>query len=272
MSAIAFLIEQTAVALYIFIGVGVVWHFRRWVQAGYALRSSYYELERDFARQRRSSALFVVILLFEAGLFVVGVQNFVAPVLREDQEVQRAMAAVDPDQQILVGGDGIFATSTPPAIIQRPDIDDSDIELGVDTGGVIFITPTPTFTPVGTIEPNAPAPVGCSSPNAMLQIPANGMRVFQVTPIRGTAFVDNFSELKLEISGPSTLGQFATLATDPMQARELTTLYQFDPNPYEPGTYQFRLVVFDTSNTVMASCQITIYISDPIPTATPLAP
>ncbi len=271
MNAIAFLIEQTAIGLYILIGVMIFVHFRRWVQGGQSIRASYFELERDFARQRRANAFFMMIVFIELGLFVVAVQNVVAPILREDEEVIRAIAAVDPNQQILASGDGVFATSTPPAIIQPPDIDDSNVDLGVDTGGVIFITPTPTFTPVGTIEPNAPAPIGCSSPNAMLQIPANGMRVFQVIPVRGVAYHENFTELRIEVSGPSTLGQFAPIFSDFVAAEELSTLYQFDPNSYEEGIYRFRLAVFDTNKLVVASCDIQIFISDPIPTATPLS-
>jgi len=51
---------------------------------------------------------------------------------------------------------------------------------------------------------------------------------------------------------------------------EMGELGQFVPSFYEPGTYQFRLIVFDTTNAARASCTVTIYISEPIPTATPL--
>lgn len=270
MSAIAFLIEQTAIGLYILIGIGLIIYFRRWLQGKQGMRSSYFELERDFARQQQSSALFVMLILLEVGLFVVAVQNIVAPTIREDQEVLRAIESANPAQRIVAGGDGVFATSTPPAVIEPPSIDDSGIELGIDTGGVIFVTPTPTFTPVGTIEPNAPAPLGCESPYATLQIPANGMRVFQITPIRGVAYHEDFSEFRLEIAGPTTLGQFGMLSSNMAPAEELATLYQFNPNDYDPGTYQFRLVIFNLNKDIVASCQVTIYITDPIPTITPM--
>lgn len=270
MSAIAFLIEQTAIGLYILIGVMLIVYFRRWLQGKRGMRASYFELERDFARQQQSSALFMMLILVEIGLFVVAVQNIVAPTMREDQEVLQAIEAVNPAQRIVAGGDGIFATSTPPAVIEPPSIDDSGIELGIDTGGSIFITPTPTFTPVGTIEPNAPAPLGCESPYATLQIPANGMRVFQITPIRGVAYHEDFSEFKLEIAGPTTLGQYGMLSSNMAPAEELSTLYQFNPNDYDPGTYKFRLVVFNLNKDIVASCEVTIYISDPIPTLTPI--
>jgi hypothetical protein len=271
-TAITFLIEQIAVGLYIFIGVLIFMQFRRWIRAGQELRAANFDLERDFAREQRSSAFFMMVIFLEIGLLVVGIQNIVAPILREDQQVIQAIAAVDPARQIIADGDGIFVTNTPPAVIQPPGIDDSDIELGVDAMGVIFVTPTPTFTPVGTIEANAPPPIGCNSPNATLQIPANGMRVFQITPIRGTAFADNFVEFRLEIAGPQTLNQYAPFHSDPNQSPELSTLAQFNPVGYQEGTYRFRLQVFDTTQLAVASCEVTIYITDPIPTATPLAP
>ncbi len=270
MSAIAFLIEQIAIGLYILIGVALIVYFRRWLQGKQAMRSSYFELERDFARQQQSSALFMMFILLEIGLFVVAVQNIVAPTMREDQEVLQAIASANPAQRIIAGGDGIFATSTPPAVIEPPSIDDSGIELGIDTSGVIFITPTPTFTPVGTILPDAPPTVGCESPYATLQIPANGMRVFQITPVRGVAYHEDFSEFRLELAGPTTVGQYGMLFSNTTPAEELSTLYQFNPNDYDPGMYKFRLVVFNLNKDIVASCEVTIEISDPIPTLTPI--
>ncbi len=271
MSTIAFLVEQTAFALYIFIAIGVIWHFRKWVISGYELRATTFELERSYARERRANAFFALLLFAEFGLVIAGVQNVVAPTIREDRAVVEAMNAADEsDMNQEAVADGVFATSTPPAVVQPPNIDASGVDLGDDPQQQIFIRPTETFTPVGTIEPNAPEVLGCSNENATLQIPANGMRVFQTIPVRGTAFWPEFSEFKLEIAGPQTLGQFTPWYVDPVPAEDLSTLTQFNPDGYEPGTYQFRLTVFDSTAMLVASCQVTIYISEPIPTATPL--
>ncbi|MFW5748804.1 MAG: hypothetical protein ACOCYT_04240 [Chloroflexota bacterium] len=270
MSSIAFLIEQVALGLYIFIGVGLVWAWRRWVNARYAYRATTFELERDYAREQRSGALFVFIILVELGLVVAGVQNVVAPTIREDRAVMQAMARAEPVAEVQ-SLDGVFATSTPPVVLEPPNIDASGIELGDSAEVAVFVTPTLTPTPVGTIEPNAPAVLGCDSPNATLQIPANGMRVFQVITVRGTAYAEDFASFKLEVAGPETLGQYSVIYEDYTPAEQLTTLYQFNPDPYEPGTYKFRLAVFDTTTTLVEACEVTIYISRPIPTPTPLS-
>lgn len=270
MSAIAFLIEQTAIGIYILLGVGMIVYFRRWLQGKRGMRSSYFELERDFARQQQSSAWFMMLILVEVGLFVIAIQNIVAPTMREDQEVLLAIESANPAQRIIAGGDGVFVTSTPPAVIEPPSIDDSGIELGIDSGRQIFLTPLPTATPVGTIVPDAPLPIGCESPYASLQIPANGMRVFQIIPVRGVAYHEDFSEFRLELAGPTTLGQYGMLTSNMAAASELSTLYQFNPNDYDPGTYKFRLVIFNLNKDIVASCEVTIYIENPIPTQTPL--
>ena len=44
------------------------------------------------------------------------------------------------------------------------------------------------------------------------------------------------------------------------------------PLNFERGDYRFRLTVFDNTQTLVALCEISIRISDPPPTPTPLAP
>lgn len=271
MSTLVFFVEQTAVALYIFVGVGMVWYYRKWLLASYEFRSAGYELGRDYARQRRGAALFAVLLLAEGGLLVLGVQTVVAPTVREDRAVAAVMQPMSQTINNDTAQDGEFATSTPPAVVDLPEFDTSGIELGVDDGFVVFVTPTLTPTPVGTIEPNPPPLIGCDTEYASLQIPANGMRVFQPIRVAGVAYYDDFSQFKLEIAGPETLGEFWVLDSVPFPADQLSTLSQFDPDVYDPGTYQFRLTVFDTTDTLVASCQVNIFISRPEPTPTPLA-
>lgn len=269
MSAIAFLVEQTAPALYIFIGLGVLIYLRRWLIAHREYRATTFELERDYAREQRSGALFALVILMEIGVGVVGMQQVVAPTVREDMRVAAAVAQAEVPQEEQSGG--TFATSTPPAELEPPSIDSSGVELGESDDMDVFVTPTLTPTPVGTIEPNAPEPVGCNTDNAFLRKPVSGMRVLGIIDVLGTAYWEDFSSYKLEISGPETLNQFVVFDTSVMPVEEDGVLSQFDPDPYEPGTYDFRLTVFDTSATMVASCQVTIYIARPEPTATPLA-
>jgi hypothetical protein len=264
-SAVVFLIEQTSNGLYILLGIGILWYWRNWIEARRAYRATNFELERDIARDQSVNAVTGMVLLAEVVLIVVGIQQVVAPTVRADMELQ-GMVVVEEVTQ----GDGEFATPTRPAPSGQIPVDPSGIDLGGQEVRAIFITPTLTPTLVGTIEAGAPEPIGCAEPNARLLIPANGMRVFQTIRVTGSAFVDNFSSYKLEINGPATLNQYAVIDEGTIPVMEDGTLSQFNPAPYEPGTYLFRLTVFDTTTDLKASCQVTIYISEPIPTPTPL--
>ena len=86
----------------------------------------------------------------------------------------------------------------------------------------------------------------------------------------GTVFADQFSYASIEISGPSTLGSFQVIDEQHVEVRERTEFGQFVPAPYEAGEYQFRLMVFDITNALKASCLVHIYISEPLPTLTPV--
>jgi hypothetical protein len=266
MASLVFLVENIAIGLYVFIGLGIVWAWRRWGAARQEYRETYFELERGMARDRVANAVTVVILLMEAALFVLGVQRVVAPTIRAQDERFEQMA-IAPE-------DGTFSTPTP---FQRGDaaIDDSEVRNRIDATDpalAIQITPTLTPTPVGTIVPNPPEVVGCDTENASLQIPTNGLIVFEPIEVIGRASVDNFAFYRFEIRGESTLNEFAILSEYTQPLAELGSLGQFTPSFYEPGEYQFRLNVFDINGDVRATCMVNIIITDPIPTPTPLAP
>lgn len=263
MTTLIFLIEQLATGLYILIGVGLLLALRALARAQAELRATHFELEREIALYARKNALTTLLLLIEAGLIVLGVQRVAAPYLRDTFDVTIAIAQVQ--------SDGEFRTPTPQPVTGGIVIDASGVQLGEqDPAQLIIATPTLTPTPVGTIVPNSPAPIGCDTPGATLQIPANGMIVFEPLVVRGTANTDNFAYYKFELNGPATFGNFAPLAQYTSPVPEPGALGQFVPAPYEPGRYQFRVIVFDITNTPRASCTITIFISEPIPTPTPL--
>ncbi len=262
-TGVVFLIEQAALGLYLVLGGLIVYVIWRWLRANRDYRGTYFELERENARYQRGSAFTALILLVELSLVVVGIQRVVAPTLR-------ASLTNQPTRQIALVSDGQFRTPIPPTF-SAAVIDSSNVQLGaVDPAQQIQPTPTLTPTPVGTIVANAP-PAVCDSPDAQLQIPANGMIVFEPITVVGIATSDNFSFYRFELKGESTSGNFATIGVDGTQATtQLGELGQFVPSFYTPGEYQFRVSVFDTTNALRASCSVTIYISAPIPTPTPL--
>lgn len=263
LTRIVFLIEQIAPGLYLLLGVGLLLSLRAMVRARHGLRSTQFELERGMARSDRSTAATSALLLLEALLIVLGMQRVVAPYLRTTEAFDIQIAQI--------AEDGIYIPPTPRPAAGGVVIDTSGVILGNQgDSNIIIVTPTLTPTPVGTIVPNSPAPVGCDTPNATLEVPANGQIVFGPTIIRGTAYGENFAFYKFELNGPSTLGSYAPITQYTSPLETLGDLGQFVPSPYQTGEYRFRLIVFDTTSSVIASCAVTIFISDPIPTATPL--
>jgi hypothetical protein len=262
MTTLVFLVEQLALGLYILLGLAILLTVRRWLRAQQEFRSTYFELERDLARSARSDAVTTLILLVEAVLFVVGIQQVVAPTIRSTSNITVASADVITD--------GSFSTPVP-VFNQGVQIDASGVNLTPDNlVQRVLATPTLTPTPVGTIVPNAPAAIGCNEPGATLQIPANGMRVFEPIRVIGTAFMDDFAFYRFELAGAFTNGSFGPLEDHTQVVEQTSELGQFVPSFYEPGLYQFRLSVFDITNTMGPSCTVNIYISEPIPTPTPL--
>lgn len=264
MSTLFFLIEQWATGLYFLIGGLILYFWWRLARAQRQVRSTHFELERDLARYERSNLLTAMLLLVEAGLIIIGVQRVVAPHLRQVMDVPLLVAQVQED--------GTFYTPTPAPVLGEFAIDSSGVQLGeVNAADQILPTPTITPTPVGTLVPNSPAPIGCDTEYAWLEVPANGMIVFEPAVVRGVAWFPDFAFYRFELRGPSTGDEFAVLPGNSDQAvQTVGDLGQFVPAFYTPGEYQFRLSVFDQTQMSRASCAMTIYISAPIPSATPL--
>ncbi len=262
-ASLVFFIEQIATGLYIVLGVLLFLALRWWLRANGAYRATHFELEREVARYNRSNAGTVVVLLLELVLIIIGLQQIVAPTLRGTLNLEVSLVSI--------AEDGDFRTPVPSPPSGGLVIDPSGVQLGeVDPASQILPTPTLTPTPVGTIVPNAP-PAACTSPEATLAIPANGMVVFEPITVVGVATTENFSFYRFELKGESTSGNFAIIGVDGTQAVPVeAALGQFVPAYYQPGEYEFRLTVFDITTAVRASCTVTIYISDPIPTPTPL--
>jgi len=262
MRAIFYLLDWLAYPLYILMGVIILWHLWRFFQARSEISASYFELERDLARQRQANALTIIVMAFELCVLLLGVQLQAVPYLEAERSLDEQRSEVAEVPQ-----DVPFMTDT-----AAPAAGGLNLNVGTPLGvnaDTIVLTPTLTPTPIGTIIPNAPPIEGCADDRAYLQIPTNGLRVFEPRVIRGTAYADEFSQAKIEISGPSTNGQFVVIHTITQPVRELADFSQFVPSLYEEGEYQFRLMVFNTAANIVAFCRVTIYISLPPQTATP---
>ena len=267
MNSIAALIDQVAIGLYVLLGVAAIWYLQKWGAARFEIRATSFELERGYQRELSGVYFASLVLLVEGALFVFGVQSVVLPQVREDEAIRDAARALINDAVVL----DTFATPTFAVPDANPQIVDPVDPASLGGAPVQDVVATPTNTPtlVGTIEPNAPEVMGCNTPNAKLEVPANGMRVFEQIPVIGTAFIDDFSSYRIEIRGPE-IQNFAVLDEGIVPVAEQAALSQFNPAPYQRGTYQFRLVVFDTTTALAASCLVTIYITDPPLTPTPI--
>jgi hypothetical protein len=262
-----YLLDWLAIPLYILMAVVIVYQGWQFLQARQQLRASFFQLERDLAGNRQANAITTIIVALQFSILLAGVKLQAVPYLESERDLDELVA----QQQAAVGQvvDGDFRTPT------LPPANDAglNLEVGTPLGGVSdtgFVpTPTLTPTPVGTIIANPPTTQGCLDDRANLQVPANGMIVFYPTTVRGTAFTDNFSSAKLEISGPSTNDQYVVVDTIINPIQQMSEFSEFLPSTYEPGRYQFRLTVFDITNTLVASCMVNIYITDPPLTATP---
>lgn len=262
MTTIIAFIDQTAIGIYFLIIAGILYALYRFIRWRGEYRSTYFELERDLSRYRQSNAITAVVILIEIAVIVAGIQAVVVPELQSDQEIEEIVAAAEIN-------DGVFETPIPATPAGGLNIEPEELPSSNEFTGQIQATPTLTPTPVGTIIPADPVD-GCDNPEAQLFIPANGMRVFQPIPVIGTAYTDQFAYAKIEIDGPSTFGNFQVIEDKSTEVRDRSEISQFVPAGYEPGEYQFRLMVYDVTNTLRAYCLVNIYISDPFPTATPL--
>jgi hypothetical protein len=248
MSPIFSFIERIAPGLYILLGLGAVVFFVRWRKARQTYLDANFELVRDLAGQQQNRMFIRWFAFFALAIAVVFIQQFLAPSLALNQ--QAAATATE------IGTIFITTTSQPAG-----DVDIGDLVSGNSSDPEA--TPTVEHTPVGTIIPNAPPPQGCDSPRASLQIPTNGMRVFETIEVTGTANAENFASYKLELSGPGTSNIFAVISQSTTPSPDPGVLGQIVAMAFEPGEYQFRLTVFDTSNTLVAACLVNISISTP---------
>jgi len=257
MTSFIFLIERIAFGLYILCAGGILFMARRLYEARKDLTNSQFKFERELALVRQATAITFGGLLIEFVIGVWAVANLMAPTLR-DMQVGEGTDITGPTR---------FVTSTPAA----------NAPVVLDTGGAVdnsndpFATPQPTATAVGTIIPDAEDIVGCARDSAWMLIPGNGQLVFEATTIWGTASISNFAFYRFEIRVIGSGTDFAPLPGDYTTPVINGPLGDILPFQLPEGDYRFRLVVFDSTQTSRAVCEITIHISAPPPTPTPLS-
>lgn len=247
------LIENLATGLYVISGFLLVWNLRiLWLARG-ELQYAQFGLEKELAERRGGKALTMVILMVEAIGAVWAISNISSPAWSEGLPYPTPTAMIT------------FATGAPPGSGVGSGI---NIQNTGPTDIAIPATFAPPSTPQGTIGPRD-SRSGCDPSHAWIEYPANGMYIFQTEDIVGTASIDNFSKYRFEIRSIDS-DQFSVLPDDHSTPVLNGKLGNFVPFYLLPGEYRFRLVVFNTNSEVAARCEITVWVTDPVPTATPI--
>ena len=255
MGAFISLVENLAYGLYVLAGLVLVLQLRAIFIARGELRFAQYGLEKELAEQRGGRAITLLLLMIELMVAVWAISTLASPTWNDGI----------PDTPI-VNADRDFRTSTP---IGGGSLD-IDANAGPTAGPGILATAPPPSTPIGTIGPSEPRR-GCDPDVAWIQIPANGQFIFEEMDIIGTANSPDFSKYRFEIRGMEE-DQFSVYTptdfTSPVVDGVLGRVFPLFLIP--DREYRFRLMVFNNINEVVGSCEITIWITDPQPTATPI--
>jgi hypothetical protein len=115
--------------------------------------------------------------------------------------------------------------------------------------------------------PGYPDFSGCETGEAFIMSPANPGGASGLTPIYGMATTEDFAFYRLEISGPQTNSNFAIIVDSNQAVPQTDIIGELDSNKYHPGEYKLRLSVYDTTNTLQASCTVILYINTATPTS-----
>jgi hypothetical protein len=257
-SELVFFIKKIAFGLYILSAGGILYTMYRLQQARHDLSESQFKLEREHALVRQANAITFGGLLMEFALGVWAIANLMAPTIRDIRLGGTSGGTASLER---------FLTSTPannPPVVL--DTGGSNVE-----GPAPFATPVPTATAVGTIVPDAPDIVGCPRDSAWLLIPGNGQLLFEATTVWGTATISDFAFYRFEIKPMTAGAEFAPIGGDytvPVVDGPLGDILPFN---FPTGEYRFRVAVFDNTTMMRAVCEVTIFISGPPATPTPIS-
>jgi len=257
MTSLVFFIEQISFGLYMLSIGGLLFMAVRLRRARRELAISQFKLEREHAQVRQATAITLGGLLLEFMIGVWAITNVMAPTIRDI----RLSDTIDTNRPL-----ERFVTSTPAS---NAAINLGSGEISSDDV-ILFKTPIPTNTPVGTILPEAADIVGCPEDKAWLYIPANGQLLFEATTVEGTANIADFAFYRFEIKRVGLDSEFAPIGGDYTVPVVNGPLGEILPFNFPEGEYRFRLSVFDQTFMLKAVCEVTVHFSAPPPTATPI--
>lgn len=261
MSSLLLLIRSIAPGMYILGVLGLLRGLTWLLAAQGELRYAQFPLERNMAERLGGKGITLMLISLQLTALIWLLAN---PFYRQwESTVQGEQEAQEAESQ-----DRVFTTAIP--------VLESGGGLTVPTappeGPGIIRTQPPSPTPAGTLRP-ADDPAGCIFDQAYINIPDNGQVVFQAEPIIGTANIADFGFYRFEIRNLDRGDNFSPIGgaeADYYSPVVNGPLGSIIPQNFEVGEHRFRLVVFDSAANLRATCEITLFISEPLPTPTPI--
>ena len=259
MTRLLLLIRALAPLVYFVAAVGTVLGIRSLLRAMSMLSSAQFRLEREQAQQQGGRAITQIIVLVEVVVLVFMLSTTTYEAFDTFNQAVVTPSTPAPEQLL---------TFTPAAL-------GGPLEVPTQSSEDEFApirTPKPSPTAAGTLLP-ADDPTGCIADQANIDIPDNGQIITQVESIFGTANIENFGYYRFEIRSVEQGGDFGVIggaAADYQSSVTNGPLGSIVPQNFLEGEYRFRMTVFDTSGVMRAACEITIFISEPLPTSTPI--
>ncbi len=246
------LIENLSLGLYIICGFFLIWNARALMIARYELKLAQYGLEREMAERQGGRALTMIMLMIEILVMVWAISNLASPAWSEGLPDDPVNSQSRQFQTNVPAGDGSFEITRSSGPTEQP----------------ILSTARPPVTPPGTLGPRSQR-AGCDPDRAWIEIPANGMYVFEDITVIGTAAIDSFASYRFEIRNADG-GDYSVYSGDYNVPVTDGPLGSLSPAVLLPDEYRFRVVVFDTARQPQAYCEITITITEPPATPTPI--
>lgn len=244
--------------IYILCGLGLVWYLGQLVRSRYTLRRAMFGLEKERGRRMFSRSLLFVILFLAVIAAVTYINLSIAPTLPAD-----LLKPATPTPNIFITP---LSSPTPPEGQPTPTFEIAPtVTLPASgSGGTSGVSPdvlalTPSATVSATSTP-ANTAVACD-PSVIITSPPNGATISGGVTFFGTAASDEFAYFVLEFTGPETGDQWRSLDVPEAGSPVFDNIIgSIETLGWSPGTYLFRLSVFDNADGLTGQCQVQLSI------------
>lgn len=257
--------------IYILSALGLFWYFTNLVQARRILRGAVFNLERERGENMQQTALLFIFFFIAVVGAVTYVNYEIAPTipaeLLKPPTPTPNLIATPLSSPTPLGSRAPVSRFTPtPPIAPTVTLPGNNSATPIVGGGGPPTRPaenngntqSATVAPTNTLPPSVPVSRGCS-PLVNITQPTSGSDTSGGLSIYGTAISADFNFYKLEIRGPQTNGEWASLTNQTIfEPVDNNFLGNANITGWAPGTYDIRLVVVDTTSNEVGSCTIEV--------------